>query len=1241
MRRAWQYARGRPCGFTDQRPRVLTQSVFQFSYSLLRLAGKIALFAYFLLGLLFLGVRYWVLPHIDEWRPQIERQLSSTLDTHVSLGPLSAEWKGLNPKLQALDVRFTDEQGRSLLAVPQARATFSWRSLFSGSLQFVTLEASDVDLTLRRDREDQFWILGRSFSMDSASSSPGQAGRVADWLLEQRYIVLSSATLRWIDEERNAPPLILERVTVNLANRHADHRFMLRAETPASLGRSLDLRGEFQHLPTGESGRLSLNEGRGQLYAHVEDMRPLGWAPWIDMPQDLKSGKVSARSWLKFDAGAIRSLTSDVTVGNGYWESAHHQARAASLRLFMSGPWQDFTRLLAQYGADPALAAAPQDSGVEYRLLANHLEIQAPGVFEHPLALEHLISRGMLRHDDKGWDVESPQLDLANRDVAASLQGQWRQGAAESLGSVDIRGNIARAAIPAIKRYLPNSVHQDARTWMEHGLVAGQITGASLVLRGDLEHFPFDDAAEQGDFSVEGRYADAIIDYLPAEKGSLGWPRLTDMRGSVSLQRSDLSLSAEHALMWPTPKQPIQLSNLQARIPTLDRDPVLTITGDTAAPAETYLTLMTHAPLGQMLDGQFNQSRADGNWEVPLSLTIPLMHSRDTTVKGAIRFSGGNVRLTPEMPAFSRVTGALDFTDTAFSAADLKGEFLGGPVAIDGGVGAALKGLRFQGTASADALADYVGLDGMRRFDGQMAYLARLHRGQGKDRAFLLDIESDLKGMAMDFPAPLGKTAKQALPLRLAWRPHTDGKSMALDIALGDQLRASLLHRENQKGGAYFHAGALGVSQNAVAPDSGMALDVRYPTVDVDAWNAVVKEFANTLPGAGQASNRPVLPAISRLRLQADEVRVQGLLLDTVTFTAHQPTPQQWRVDVSSTQTAGTLFWREADGRIAGHIDAKFDRLSLGGEQAADAPKDESDYEFDDDLDIPGVNLEVRKFRLYGRDAGALSLVGVNQSRGHLWRLEHLTLKSASAELSGSGMWRLSGPDRGLTLDAEARIADMGEYLDQIGQKDVMKAGEGTLQSRLEWRNMPWSFSKTDLNGEITFSLRKGRFSALNSYSARLLELLSLQSVRRLARLDFNPAGLTKEGFPYDDLRGTVKVADGLMRTSDYRVIGPVGTIVIGGDVNLVNQRLDLQAVVIPNLDVSGAAVAAGIAINPIVGVGAFLTQWFLRTPLAKAMTVQYQIGGEWDDPQINEVSGPAPSAPPASGREPEAVIEH
>ena len=66
--------------------------------------------------------------------------------------------------------------------------------------------------------------------------------------------------------------------------------------------------------------------------------------------------------------------------------------------------------------------------------------------------------------------------------------------------------------------------------------------------------------------------------------------------------------------------------------------------------------------------------------------------------------------------------------------------------------------------------------------------------------------------------------------------------------------------------------------------------------------------------------------------------------------------------------------------------------------------------------------------------------------------------------------------------------------------------------------------------------------------------------------------------------------------------------------------ELDLRAVVIPNIDVSGAAIAAGVARNPVVGIGAFLAQWVLKTPLAAAMTAQYKIDGNWDEPEVEAV---------------------
>jgi uncharacterized protein YhdP len=283
------------------------------------------------------------------------------------------------------------------------------------------------------------------------------------------------------------------------------------------------------------------------------------------------------------------------------------------------------------------------------------------------------------------------------------------------------------------------------------------------------------------------------------------------------------------------------------------------------------------------------------------------------------------------------------------------------------------------------------------------------------------------------------------------------------------------------------------------------------------------------------------------------------------------------------------------------------------------AEPDES-ASFDDDLEIPGIVLQADELRLFGHSMGALSLEGVRDGARHVWTLNNLRLGDGDARLRGSGTWRLRGPDRGLELNASVQAGDLGAWMNRAGWKDVLAGGEGTLKGRFQWRNLPWTREKSDLSGSLRIELDKGRFQKLGSYTGKLLEFLSLQSITRLTKLDRGLAGLPKDGFPFDQLRGTLDMDRGKVKVRDYKVIGPVGTILLEGSTDIVGETLDLQAVIVPNLDVSGAALAAGIAVNPLIGLGAFVTQWLLKTPLAKSMTVRYRITGSWDDPKVEDM---------------------
>ena len=56
----------------------------------------------------------------------------------------------------------------------------------------------------------------------------------------------------------------------------------------------------------------------------------------------------------------------------------------------------------------------------------------------------------------------------------------------------------------------------------------------------------------------------------------------------------------------------------------------------------------------------------------------------------------------------------------------------------------------------------------------------------------------------------------------------------------------------------------------------------------------------------------------------------------------------------------------------------------------------------------------------------------------------------------------------------------------------------------------------------------------------------------------------------------------------------------------------------------AGAAALAATAINPVLGLSAFLAQLVLQKPLAHATTRQFAIEGTWKEPRVT----PIPTAP-------------
>ena len=139
---------------------------------------------YFSFILAVLALRYIVLPHVEEYRPAIERLVSEGLGQAVSIGRIEASWSGINPDLTLHDVRVADAEGRPALAFSRVETILSWWSVPSAQLRLRLLHIDEPTLHLRRSGDGQLSIAGIPLSRD------GSGGDVSSWILDQRRIRL-------------------------------------------------------------------------------------------------------------------------------------------------------------------------------------------------------------------------------------------------------------------------------------------------------------------------------------------------------------------------------------------------------------------------------------------------------------------------------------------------------------------------------------------------------------------------------------------------------------------------------------------------------------------------------------------------------------------------------------------------------------------------------------------------------------------------------------------------------------------------------------------------------------------------------------------------------------------------------------------------------------------------------------------------------------------------------------------
>src|SRR5664279_1642522 len=233
---------------------------------IVRAALWLLLAAWLVLFVGWLSLHWLILPHIEEWRPQIEARATSMLGAPIRIGAISARSSGWVPALELRDVRVLDPEQRVALTLPRVFAALSPRSLLALEPRFAQLLIDGPSLDVRRDKSGRIRVAGLDFA-----GSPGAADDdvAADWFFRQHEFVIRAGTLRWIDEARDAPPLALADVELVVRNGLREHDVRLDATPPAGWGDRFSVRGRFAQ----------------PLFARSSDWRRWSGRAYVDLPR--------------------------------------------------------------------------------------------------------------------------------------------------------------------------------------------------------------------------------------------------------------------------------------------------------------------------------------------------------------------------------------------------------------------------------------------------------------------------------------------------------------------------------------------------------------------------------------------------------------------------------------------------------------------------------------------------------------------------------------------------------------------------------------------------------------------------------------------------------------------------------------------------------------------------------------------------------------------------------------------
>ena len=856
-------------------------------------------------------------------------------------------------------------------------------------------------------------------------------------------------------------------------------------------------------------------------------------------------------------------------------------------------------------------------------LPAQATTLQFPHLFRQPFVLSKLGGTLAFWSQDGDSHIGADALDFAGAGYAGQARGEMVLPAQGGAPFMDVYLNVDHATLAAAKLFWPiNAMSPATIAWLDRALVGGNVDQAQVLVRGDLADWPF--------HHNEGRFeARALISGLTLDYGN-DWPRAEGVDAVASFVNSGMLVEASQGQSLG-----VKTDKAIALIPDFG-DGVLDLNVQGSGSGASLMEFVRKSPIGIHQADTLAKLNLGGSGTFGFHLVLPLKKTENMQLSGTAQLKDADFSAPDWNLKLDKLNGPLRFDAHGMQAGPLDAGFHGQPSKLQLAIAAAnsdpntVLSAQLQGNYSiAELVQDYPSLNWLGqlangRGDFTVGYVLA-HVPGSNASAQTLSVDSPLRGIALDLPAPLNKPAAASLPLHLTMSLPISGSD--LQFALGQVARG---HMRLSAGAQQPLAATLAFGDQL--PDGLPARDLRIRghagQLDVTGW---VQHGA-----AGSGSGGPGLESID---VSTDQAGWFGHSLGAMKIQV-KPQSGGLSADVEGAAMAGN-FSVPTDLDKRG-LTARLQRLYWPKDTATAAvvPATDPANTGINPAALPPFHLWVGDLRFDDAKLGEARLETWPTAKG--MHIEQLRALSSRVQISASGDWDGSASDSHTHMRIGFSADDLGGMLTAFGYVGMVNGGKTHDQLDASWPGAPSALSLANMDGTLSVQVNDGRIPEASPGAGRLLGLVSLIDLPRRLSLDFGD--VFGKGLAFDSITGDFHLADGNATTSNLKIDGPAANISISGRTGLRAKDFDQQMVVVPHVGNSLPLVGAVVG-GPIGAAAGFAVQGLLGRGLNKAASARYQIAGTWEKPVITLVEkhgvtaqstapqlNPAASAPAAAG---------